>query len=137
MTAKKFDSDKPDLSLNPRVALEQMAYAFQLGEKKYGRYNFHKGMEASRLVAATLRHVCAWNEGENADPESGKSHLGHALACIAMILEQERRGTLKDNRPVQVVDNKAEDGFTKLTDTIVDKYASMGGPMILKNGTNE
>jgi hypothetical protein len=96
--AVKFDSGKPDLSLNPSVALEEMAYAFMLGEKKYGRYNFHNGMEASRLVAACLRHVHAWNEGENLDKESGRSHLGHALACLAMILQQQKLGTLRDNR---------------------------------------
>lgn len=101
--AKKFDSNKPDLSLCPTVALEQMALAFMLGEKKYGRYNYYKGMEASRLVAAALRHLNAWNEGENLDPEAvaagyNTTHLGHALACIGMILQQQKMGTLKDNR---------------------------------------
>lgn len=96
--AKKYDAGKADLSLIPTVAIEQMARAFMLGEKKYGRYNFYKGMEASRLTAAALRHIHAWNEGEELDPESGYSHLGHALACIAMILKQQELGTLKDNR---------------------------------------
>ena len=95
---KKFDSGKVGLSLNPMVALEQMARAFMLGEKKYGRYNYTAGMDASRLVGACLRHVHQWNDGEDNDPESNASHLGHALACLAMLLHQQQLGTLKDNR---------------------------------------
>jgi hypothetical protein len=111
--ALKFDNGKPDLSLIPRAALDQCARAFMLGEQKYGRYNFYNGMEASRLVAACLRHVTAWNEGEETDPESGASHLGHALACISMILQQQHLGTLKDNR------------YTKVSPANVDKLSVM------------
>lgn len=98
MTGKKFDNGKLDLSLIPLSALEQEARGFMLGADKYGRNNFKQGLEASRLVAACLRHVHAWMEGEDLDPESGASHLGHARCCLAMILECERLGTLKDNR---------------------------------------
>ena len=96
--ALKFDNNKVDLSLNPLIALEEMAKAFMLGEKKYGRYNFYKGMEATRLLSAALRHLQAWNDNEDNDKESGNSHLGHALACIAMLLQQQKLGTLIDNR---------------------------------------
>lgn len=99
MSALKFDSDKPDLSLCPYVALEQMAYAFMLGEKKYGRYNYLSGnMESHRLVAAAMRHICKWQNGEDNDPESGKSHLGNAMACLAMILDQMDKGVFVDSR---------------------------------------
>lgn len=96
--ASKNDSDKPDLSLIPRIALDEMAYAFMLGEKKYGRYNFYKGMESHRLVAAAMRHLTSWNEGEDMDPESLHSHLGHVMACCAMILTQQQKETLIDTR---------------------------------------
>lgn len=95
---KKNDTEKPDLSLIPRVALERAAEAFQIGEKKYGRYNFYKGMDASRLIAALLRHATAWMEGEDRDKEDGQHHLGSAIACAAMVLQMEKLGTLKDNR---------------------------------------
>ena len=47
-----------------------------------------------------MRHLDAYREGEDMDPEStvGSTHLGHALASIAMILECERLGTLTDTR---------------------------------------
>lgn len=95
---KKFDTGKPDLSLIPLSALKEEAKGFMLGEQKYGRYNYTKGMEASRLVAAALRHIHAWMDGHDIDPESGASHLGHARCCLAMLLHTQELGTLIDNR---------------------------------------
>lgn len=105
MTAKKNDSCKADLSLIPRVALTKAAEAFAVGERKYGRYNFYKGMEASRVIAALLRHATSWMEGEDRDPEDGQHHLGSVIACASMILKMEELGTLQDNRfsPIEEV----------------------------------
>lgn len=95
----KFDQGKPDLSLNPRSALEAMARAFMVGEKKYGRDNYRNGMEASRYLGAALRHLAAFGEREDLDPEYKTPHLGHALASIAMLIECQHNGSLIDNRP--------------------------------------
>ncbi len=94
----KHDQDKPDLSLLPKEALEAMARAFMHGEKKYGRYNFRAGMDWHRPLAAALRHLTAFNEGENIDPESNGSHLGHALAAIAMITVYQVQNVGTDTR---------------------------------------
>lgn len=94
----KHDSGKPDLSIVPLIAIEQEARAFSFGEKKYGRYNYTAGFETSRLVSAALRHIHAYNSGEQVDGESGLHHLGHARACLAMLLHCEELGTLTDNR---------------------------------------
>lgn len=97
-TAAKNDQAKPDLSLIPQVLLVEIAKAFMVGEKKYGRYNYTKGHNASQLVAAALRHLTAWNDGQEYDPTDGQHHLGSVGACIGMILRQQELGTLKDNR---------------------------------------
>ena len=97
-SASKFDSKKVDLSLIPEVAEIAVARAMMYGEKKYGRYNYCKGHDASQLVAAARRHLSAWFGGEENDPESGVSHLGHVMANCRMILRQQELGTLKDNR---------------------------------------
>jgi hypothetical protein len=94
----KHDTGKPDLSLIARVAIEAEAKALMFGEKKYGRYNYTAGFEASRLTAACLRHVLAWQDGEDTDSESGLHHLAHARACLGMLLHCEELGTLTDNR---------------------------------------
>jgi hypothetical protein len=94
----KHDGGKPDLSLCPRVALEAMAKALMFGEQKYGRYQYLMGFESHRLIAAALRHLTAWQDGEDIDADSGNSHLAHALASIAMLLDCQDKGTLKDTR---------------------------------------
>lgn len=96
--ASKNDKAKPDLSHCPKVALAAMARAFEVGEKKYGRYNYYKGHNASQLVAAMMRHATDWMDGEENDPIDGQPHLGSIMACCAMILKQMELGTLIDNR---------------------------------------
>jgi hypothetical protein len=94
----KHDGGKPDLSLIPYSAQCVEAKVFQFGAAKYERDNFKKGMESHRLVAAAMRHIGAYWEGEDLDPESGLPHLGHARCCLAMLIELERLSRLKDTR---------------------------------------
>lgn len=100
MTSKalKHDGDKPDLALLPYPALVQMAQAFMYGEKKYARHNYRHGFETHRLVGAALRHVYKYESGEDIDPESGVSHLGHALASIAMLITNIAEEKATDTR---------------------------------------
>lgn len=98
VTASKNDKEKVDLSLIPAVSMLEHAKAFMVGEKKYGRYNYCKGHKASQLVAAAMRHLTAWNEGEEHDPKDGQHHLGSVMACCSMILKQMELGTMTDDR---------------------------------------
>lgn len=98
MSAKKHDEDKIDLSLLPLPALELAARALMHGEKKYGRNNFREGFDTNRLVAASLRHIFAWQNGRDLDEESGVSHLGHALAALSMLVTNISDRTAKDGR---------------------------------------
>lgn len=97
-SASKNDQTKPDLSLIPYVAEVELARAFMVGQKKYGRYNYTKGHNASQLIAAAKRHLAAWFQGEETDPIDGQHHLGSVMACCAMLLRQQELGTLKDDR---------------------------------------
>lgn len=94
----KHDGGKADLSLVPYVAIESEARALGFGEQKYGRYNYTNGFQVSRLTAAALRHIYQYNNGNNVDSESRIHHIGHARACLAMLLHCEELGTLTDNR---------------------------------------
>lgn len=94
----KNDSSKPDLSLIPTDALWGMAAALTYGANKYSRHNFRNGLDYSRLVAATMRHLSAWNEGESLDKETGLSHIDHALASLAMLKFMEVNKPEFDNR---------------------------------------
>lgn len=69
------------------------------GADKYGKRNWTiDAIRASTYVGAMLRHLTAWAEGEDLDPESGYSHLYHIRACCAIVLDSDIAGTLIDDR---------------------------------------
>lgn len=52
----KFDKDKVDLSLIPYEVLEEISRVLMFGAKKYGKYNWEKGIDYTRLSSAADRH---------------------------------------------------------------------------------
>lgn len=98
MSAVKFDAGKAPLSLIPRSGLEGIARVMAFGAKKYGRNNWRNGMDWSRLIDAGLRHVEAFNDGEDRDPETGELHLYHALCCFLFLAEYYECGLGSDDR---------------------------------------
>lgn len=93
----KHDSEKPDLSLFSRVWLLGVGAVLTFGKRKYAAHNWRKGIEISRLISAALRHILAFNAGEDLDPETGLSHLDHASCCIMFARELiETRPDLDD-----------------------------------------
>lgn len=94
----KYDQEKPDMSLLPSKALVEVARVLTFGSKKYSAHNWRKGYQWSRLIAAAMRHLTAYNDGEDRDPESGISHLAHAASCLMMLLEWEKTHPEFDDR---------------------------------------
>ncbi len=93
---------KTPTHLVPPIAILDEAEVFGLGAKKYGPYNWReKTVSSSVYYGAFLRHVFAWWEGEEEDNESGVSHLAHARACLAILLDAEKYGNLNDDRPIR------------------------------------
>lgn len=83
----KHDQGKPQLSLIPRSALIAEAHVMGFGAEKYGRDNWKHGLHYTRLIDAALRHILAYNDGEDNDPETGLSHLAHARCCLGMLID--------------------------------------------------
>ena len=52
---------------------------------KYSPNNWQKGLKYSEISESLQRHLYYFMEGEDDDPESKLSHLGHIL-CNAMFL---------------------------------------------------
>jgi hypothetical protein len=82
----KYDSGKPPLSLIDRHALEAIGQVLAFGAQKYAAHNWRKGIVYSRLIDAALRHLYAFADGEDNDPESGLSHVAHAGCCVIFLL---------------------------------------------------
>jgi hypothetical protein len=91
-------SGKLPLHLWPTTATAMGCVALLNGALKYGRSNWREvGVKASIYVDACQRHLAAWFEGEEAD-EEGVPHLSSALACLAILVDCEAAGLLKDDR---------------------------------------
>lgn len=92
----KFDGDKPRMDLLDAYAIEQLSLVLTFGANKYASHNWRKGIAKSRLLAAALRHLFAYLRGEDKDPESGLSHVAHAMCCCMFLLGLEHRAELDD-----------------------------------------
>jgi len=97
-TALKFDSEKVPVELLPTQALEEIAKVLAFGKVKYQAFNWAKGFKWSRLIGAAMRHLFAWQRGENLDKESGLSHLAHLGCCVLFLLQHEISGLGEDDR---------------------------------------
>ena len=84
---KKYDMNKERMDLVPWSSVREMAKVLTFGADKYGDHNWRNGIEHSRLYAATMRHLTSYWLGESVDPESGLSHLAHAMTNLAMMTE--------------------------------------------------
>ena len=93
---------KVSITKLPAVAILHAAHAMMNGAEKFGSYNWReKKVQAEIYIDAALRHITAWNEREECATDSGVHHLGHAMACLAILLDAQETGNLVDNRPTQ------------------------------------
>jgi hypothetical protein len=92
---------KVDLTLIPPTASIHCALALMDGATKYGPYNWRiEPIQARTYVAAIMRHCQAYLDGELSARDSGILHMGHAMACAAILIDAEMQGTLTDDRPI-------------------------------------
>lgn len=94
---------KAPFSTVPAPVQLELGLAMMEGALKYGRHNYRvSGVRASVYYDAVVRHLMAWWEGEDHDPEvkgAKISHLVKAMACLAVVRDAERLGKLVDDRP--------------------------------------
>jgi hypothetical protein len=87
---RKFDGGKLQYGLIPPHALKEMVRVLTFGAEKYEPDNWKKVPESKRrYFDAMQRHIWAWKEGEQIDPESGIHHLAHAACCLFFLLEHD------------------------------------------------
>ena len=85
--AVKHDDGKADWSLVPFESLEGMVKVLEFGAQKYAGWNWttNGGFSYTRVLRSCLRHLFAWARGEDLDPESGLSHIHHAMCNLLFI----------------------------------------------------
>ena len=95
-----YGDTKVPLHLLPPLAELEWALAHANGAEKYGAYNWHENpVEAMTYIGAARRHLMAWLAKESHADDSGVHHLGHVMACCAILIDAEACGQLIDNRP--------------------------------------
>ena len=93
-----YGDSKPDPTMvDPQFILE-LAKVLDMGADKYARDNWRKGTAYQRRMASAMRHMLAWIEGEDLDPESGLPHLAHAATNCMFLMNWQRRGVGTDDR---------------------------------------
>ena len=128
---------KIPLHLWPSTATAMGSLALLYGARLYGRSNWREaGVRASVYVSACQRHLAAWFEGEDNDPDSGLPHLGHALACLAILVDAQAAGKLTDDRQYPGGYRKLMDELTPLVAMVNEKCKDRPEPRHYDKLTN-
>lgn len=85
MNGERFNEGKLRWSLVSWRALEPMVRVLMFGEEKYSSHNWKGGLKYTEVCESLQRHMNAFLEGEDNDPESKISHVGHMM-CNVMFL---------------------------------------------------
>ena len=137
MTGIKYDSEKPKMNLLPPKAIVEVAKVLTFGAEKYDAENWRKLDDLqNRYTAGALRHIFAHMDGEKLDPETGLSHMAHALCCLLFKLEIELEdGESKEEelRETNTAEHTARDQSFE-SDRLVDKsYNEEGSVQHIKH----
>ena len=94
-------ASKIQLQLVPPILNRGVASVMATGASKYGAWNWRSTtVLATTYIGAIRRHLDAWQDGQDMDPESGVSHLAHVAANCAILLDAGSVGTLDDDRSI-------------------------------------
>ena len=93
---------KAPLSTLSGQVLFEMGLGMLEGARKYGRHNYRAmGVSATVYYDAALRHLVAWWEGEDIDPDSGLNHVTKALTALLVLRDSMLVGNWIDDRSLQ------------------------------------
>lgn len=113
---------KVSISKLPAVAILHASHAMMHGANLYGPFNWReKKVQAEIYIDAAMRHITAWNEREETASDSGVHHLGHAIACLAILLDAQESGNLVDDRPMG--GGSFHQALARLNNAIAEKAA--------------
>jgi hypothetical protein len=99
--ALRYNTAKPRMDLLPWDALVALAEHFTVSCSKYPARNWEKGLKWNEGCAASMaRHLAAWSQGEDIDPENGQYHDVAMLWNAITLVAHRLRNLGEDDRPV-------------------------------------
>ena len=122
---------KVPLHTLPCGPIMELGLAMMEGGRKYGTHNYRAiNVRTSTYYNAVMRHVMAWWEGEDIDPDSGISHLIKAMACLLVLRDSMLMGNCTDDRPIQYPNKLSIKDFNKQASDIINKYKECAKPFL-------
>lgn len=101
-SARRYDAGKLRLELIPVGPLKEVARVYTNGAKKYSLYdeagnlisdgsdNWRRGLSWKKTIGAVKRHIAAWEDGQDVDPDpamNGTLHLANAAWGLFSLIE--------------------------------------------------
>lgn len=118
-----FGARKVPFSLLSGRVLAYMAVGMGEGGMKYGGFNWrHAHVLSSVYYDATLRHLLAWHEGQDIDPDSGLHHVVKAMTSLHVLMDAILIGKWIDDRPIRGGDLDFMSVCNGLVGTLLMKY---------------
>ncbi len=106
----------------------EIGVALLEGALKYGRHNYRQdGVRASVYYDAVGRHLDAYWEGEDIDPESNLHHVTKAIAGLIVLRDCQIRGMCNDDRPPKTLGFLEE--LNEITKKLIKKYPEPVDPV--------
>lgn len=114
----RYNQGKTRFSLIPKSALNELAKVLSYGAEKYtvrdengkvisdGSNNWRKGLMWKDVLDSAHRHLEAFENGEDNDPESGLLHLGHLMANVSFLIDFYKSYPQGDNREHHYLNDK-------------------------------
>lgn len=115
---------KVPFSTVPSEVTAEVGLAMLEGARKYGRHNYRvAGVRASVYYDAALRHLTAWWEGQDIDPDSDLSHIVKCLACLYVLRDSQTIGNWVDDRPPSLPDKETWiNGLNEKAKALLEKH---------------
>jgi hypothetical protein len=99
------------------------------GARKYGKYNYRAiGVRYSVYYDATMRHLKAWHEGQDIDPDSGLNHVVKAIAGLVVLRDSMLQENAVDDRPPKAKNQNWIQEQNKKAEEIINKYPNAVEP---------
>lgn len=126
---------KVPLHCVPSAPLFEVGLAMMEGGRKYGTHNYRdEGVRMSIYYNAVFRHLIAWWEGEDIDPDSGIHHVIKAIASLFVLRDSMIMENCEDDRPIKYPNGLNMNELNELAADLIEKYPDCAKPFLQKVG---
>lgn len=121
--------EKVPMSMVPCPVLHEIALGMLDGGCKYGPHNYREaGVRASVYFDAAKRHLDAWWEGQDMDPDCPElHHVAKTLSTLTVLLDSILQGNWMDDRPIKTTNQDFISDANKRAKIIMDRAREKQG----------